>query len=432
MYHPKLTRLVPDTIASVVLAASAVRATACYLFETVTLPFTDVAGEISGDSSMPGAFVDSTETDKTKSEMDGASSSSLRALFVDAAICEMLANDRAGEGEPTRPHVPAGDSARRIQDKLFSKTDAQSLKKRICNEINNETRRCRHENERLSDALQSMLNRVISAEMEQIKLHARMDEAIVQREKDMTATINELRIELASAIASLERSTTLSSSKLTVMQLQLDECKATIGRWTANEKRQAAEAARKKAEAEVRRRQEAEEKARREKIEEEERRQKAARADKVRKWKETLARWAREEEARRQKGWYQSAQEKHKEAMLARWEQYTTPLGVELTFDTIIWPVLEGPKRLFGGEIPGLTLEAIRDFLLSDLHSKGRTPRQRLNDALLRWHSDKKTFVIEELADPKDEKLVSDAFHTISVHLNKLKSMPDILNKKSR
>ncbi|KZV73268.1 hypothetical protein PENSPDRAFT_574738 [Peniophora sp. CONT] len=106
--------------------------------------------------------------------------------------------------------------------------------------------------------------------------------------------------------------------------------------------------------------------------------------------------------------------------MLNRWAQYQTTIGrvgTNLTFNSIIWPVLIPPTN-----ISGLTLDAIRAFLLSDLHSRGKTPKQRLNDALRRWHSDKRAAVINALANPEDEQLIVDAFHQISIHLNHLKS----------
>lgn len=101
-----------------------------------------------------------------------------------------------------------------------------------------------------------------------------------------------------------------------------------------------------------------------------------------------------------------------------RWARYQAPLGVNLTFNTIVWPVLVSPI-----DTSGLTLEAIRDFLLSDSHSDRRSHKRRLNDALLRWHSDKCAMVVRALAKPEDKQLVVDAFHEISIHLNHLKSL---------
>lgn len=246
-----------------------------------------------------------------------------------------------------------------------------------------------------------------------------MQEANAQREKD-ASTINELRTELTLArqsISSLERIATLSESRLNVIRMEHDEIKpllSTVKRWIANEQ----EATRKAAEAEARRRKEAAEKAQREK-EERARREKeeAERREKekeARWWKDTQARWAREEQARIQRGWYQTAEEKRKEAFLARWDQYTTRLGVDLTFRTIIWPVLVTPSKP-----EDFTLGDIREFVLSKYHSVGKKDKHRVREALLRWAEDKREAVRSRVL-PQDRSLVDRAFHNINVHLNDL------------
>ncbi|KZV73270.1 hypothetical protein PENSPDRAFT_537983, partial [Peniophora sp. CONT] len=82
------------------------------------------------------------------------------------------------------------------------------------------------------------------------------------------------------------------------------------------------------------------------------------------------------------------------------------------TFDTVVWPVLIPPV-----DDTDLTLGAIWEFLFSDMHSEDKDDKQRLREAFLRWHEDKRVNVRSRV--PEGERTrIDKAFHTISVHLN--------------
>lgn len=120
------------SITSIKIMASVARCSMGYVLETAALPFTGPFDRNpSDDVSMPGAYVDT----PAASESGSPSGISLHELFVDAAreaICEMLANDQAGEGEPAGARFQAKGGAQRIQDELFSKSEAHDMKRQLC------------------------------------------------------------------------------------------------------------------------------------------------------------------------------------------------------------------------------------------------------------------------------------------------------------
>ncbi|KIM34183.1 hypothetical protein M408DRAFT_59824 [Serendipita vermifera MAFF 305830] len=55
-----------------------------------------------------------------------------------------------------------------------------------------------------------------------------------------------------------------------------------------------------------------------------------------------------------------------------------------ITFATLPWPLLNPPSSP-----DAITRNAVGAFILSQWHSKNKTPRDRIRDALLRWHPDR-------------------------------------------
>lgn len=317
-------------------------------------------------------------------------------------------------------------------------------------EINNET--LRHK-----EGIETILQRVSLLEAEQSKLKAHLDETAVQREKD-TTSISELKADLGRAhisIASITSAADLQDSKLKTMKIDVAEAlrraqsaedklkilEGHVKRWLDEElrkKREAEEIERLKREAEEARRRareeaEAEEARKKTEAEAEERRRqaeaKAAKEAEEARLKEE-ARKAEEERQRREaeaerehtrareKRWEREGRERLQRELLTRWKLYEAPHSRgELRFDNIVWPVLVQPQ-----DLSGLTRGAIDYFILSDLHSEGKSRRSRLNDALLRWHSDKYGLIESRVLLLAQRPLVKQAFHEISIHLNNLKS----------
>ncbi|KZV73271.1 hypothetical protein PENSPDRAFT_303725 [Peniophora sp. CONT] len=296
----------------------------------------------------------------------------------------------------------------------------------------------------------------MSVEKAQMKLQSQLNEAVEHRAKDAT-TISDLKVELGRALQSIATMNTVAArrdSALNTMKLDVADAlrraenaerKANVldrhvKRWLDEElrkKREAEEIERLKREAEEARRRareeaEAEEARKKAQAEAEERRRqaeaKAAKDAEEARLKEE-ARKAEEERQRREAGAERERtrakeerrekerKEKLQQELLARWKLYEAPHSRgELRFDNIVWPVLVQPH-----DLTGLTRGAIDYFILSDLHSEGKSCRSRLNDALLRWHSDKYG-LIESRVLPAERPLVKQAFHEITIHLNNLKS----------
>ncbi|VDC07702.1 unnamed protein product [Peniophora sp. CBMAI 1063] len=360
------------------------------------------------------------------------------------------------------------------QSTFFLKANAQDMKTRLRNEINNESLRCNAAHASLDSALSDALKRITSVEMEQTKIQSQLKEANELRAKDVT-TIIQLRTELSSArevIAALSSAAVRRDSMLNTMKLDVAEsskradfamskAKALeehVQRWLGEElrkKREAEEAARQKREEEERRKQadeaaRLEQKKKREAVEAEQRRREAeareaeqaeqarlreearreeeARVreearlkEEARKAQDEKRRRAQEQsrrdaEAERQRKAEEELARSIREApMLARWALYQAPHAQgELRFDNIVWPVFVQPT-----DLSGLTCGAIDYFLFSEIHSKEREPRQRFKDAIKRWHSDKYA-AIESRVKSSHRAMVKQAFHDISVHLNAL------------
>ena len=93
-----------------------------------------------------------------------------------------------------------------------------------------------------------------------------------------------------------------------------------------------------------------------------------------------------------------------------------------LKFRTLLWPVLTPPSRAppqAPGAPPvvtGLTRDALREFLLSPVHSAGVSERARVQAALRRWHPDKMGRVLERVVE-RDRAAVEEGVRIVAGEL---------------
>lgn len=67
-----------------------------------------------------------------------------------------------------------------------------------------------------------------------------------------------------------------------------------------------------------------------------------------------------------------------------RWKAIYSSPWKELTFRTVPWPLMNTPSSP-----TTISTENISFFLLSDIHSQNKSRRERILEAMQRWHSDK-------------------------------------------
>ena len=95
------------------------------------------------------------------------------------------------------------------------------------------------------------------------------------------------------------------------------------------------------------------------------------------------------------------------------WTKVTSSSG-PLSFHTIPWPLVSHPsstKDIFMG--------AIMAFLLSPLHSKAQTRKERIRTALLRWHPDRFQKVLARVVE-EDKEAVETGVGIVARCLNEL------------
>lgn len=159
------------------------------------------------------------------------------------------------------------------------------------------------------------------------------------------------------------------------------------------------------------------------KREAERRKQEELRREEERKRQEERERREREEREREEKRQREQAEQERRareertESIKASWTTYgqfwaTNRLPLNVTFASIRWPILEQPKTP-----QDLELHKIQEFILSPHHSKERTDRQRVKDALLRWHPDKFRRVLENVTSGEKDR-VRDGADIVAKHLN--------------
>ncbi|EJU04916.1 hypothetical protein DACRYDRAFT_104809 [Dacryopinax primogenitus] len=114
-------------------------------------------------------------------------------------------------------------------------------------------------------------------------------------------------------------------------------------------------------------------------------RQREEREKERRAFREREKREARERERRREV----RRREKELKGKLDAWEAYERGWGrmaelERVRWEDVPWPVFEHPSAP-----EELTGERMREFLFSDAHSSGKGKKERVREALLRWHPDK-------------------------------------------
>ncbi|KIJ26546.1 hypothetical protein M422DRAFT_55475 [Sphaerobolus stellatus SS14] len=67
-----------------------------------------------------------------------------------------------------------------------------------------------------------------------------------------------------------------------------------------------------------------------------------------------------------------------------QWQELNTTSGQGLTFRTIPWPQINTPSSPLS-----ISAANISFFLLSPIHSGGKSKRERIREAMQRWHNDK-------------------------------------------
>jgi hypothetical protein len=103
----------------------------------------------------------------------------------------------------------------------------------------------------------------------------------------------------------------------------------------------------------------------------------------------------------------------------SRWHSLNAqPSDTPLTFADIPWPVSLTVAP--ASELLAQTLNArnIREFLFSPSHSKGKSNRERVRSALLRWHTDKFDAKWMARVRAEDRSLVKEAAGLVSRSLS--------------
>jgi len=67
-----------------------------------------------------------------------------------------------------------------------------------------------------------------------------------------------------------------------------------------------------------------------------------------------------------------------------RWQELSSPTGEELTFRTVPWPLINTPSSP-----SSISAANISFFLLSSIHSGEKSRKERIREAMQRWHNDK-------------------------------------------
>lgn len=169
----------------------------------------------------------------------------------------------------------------------------------------------------------------------------------------------------------------------------------------------------------------AEEERRREEERKEMERERKEREREERRKREKQEKRAREEDKRKEKAQREArSRQRSDRAILEAWTAYetdwTTILSTTtsstrfLTFVSIRWPMANPP---FNAE--EITFLDVRDFILSPLHSEGQSHKQRVRNALLRWHPDKFARMME-MVIVRDQAEVKAGAETVARYLNQI------------
>lgn len=101
----------------------------------------------------------------------------------------------------------------------------------------------------------------------------------------------------------------------------------------------------------------------------------------------------------------------------SRWASIGTASSNEpLSFMSLPWPMLDPPSSL-----SSLTLARISAFILSNAHSQGHTPRERIKEALRRWHPDRFGRLLQRVVET-DRAVVEEGVGIVARCLNEMLS----------
>ncbi|KAH8119378.1 hypothetical protein DFH11DRAFT_1564678 [Phellopilus nigrolimitatus] len=97
----------------------------------------------------------------------------------------------------------------------------------------------------------------------------------------------------------------------------------------------------------------------------------------------------------------------------SQWAAMTTSSD-PLSFHSIPWPMFSRPSAP-----SSITMGAISAFLFSQTHSTTQTPKERIRDALRRWHPDRFGRLLKRVA-AEERPVVEEAVGVVARHLNEL------------
>ncbi|KAF9652717.1 hypothetical protein BDM02DRAFT_3183402 [Thelephora ganbajun] len=101
--------------------------------------------------------------------------------------------------------------------------------------------------------------------------------------------------------------------------------------------------------------------------------------------------------------------------------------GQGIGFRSVAWPVAKLPE-----DPDGLTINAVREFVLAPLRGKDITPskrKDRIRQLLLRYHPDKATFLLSRVAEEEKDR-VREGIKNAFVSLKSLQGDPEIQDLK--
>ena len=129
--------------------------------------------------------------------------------------------------------------------------------------------------------------------------------------------------------------------------------------------------------------------------------------------------WRREEERARREAERLRREEAQRQKTRDAWENYerrwrnVNTQEVDLSFASIPWPMESQPHSQFD-----ITSYAIKDFILSPLHSMNKSHKQRLREQLLRFHPDRFEGRWLSRVRESDRAEVKDAINSVARYLN--------------
>ncbi|KAG8831046.1 hypothetical protein FRC17_003779 [Serendipita sp. 399] len=91
-----------------------------------------------------------------------------------------------------------------------------------------------------------------------------------------------------------------------------------------------------------------------------------------------------------------------------------------LTFATVPWPIAQLPNGTTISSYDEITIESVREFILSPFHSTDRGKESRVREAFLRWHPDHSSQWLD-LVQPIERTRVLQGIDKVNLCLNHIK-----------